>query len=140
MINLYMLCNQTVTIYNAVKQNGLVQYRKTVIENGVYMGRGRSWSSDKTGTSARSPFLLVIPQGAGGKTYIPPTEYANTGTPGSFTLKDGDKVMPGVGPDVNTPQEWNNLSPVNCDGVVTVKNANPVRGLTGEIVHVEAGA
>ena len=129
----YGLCNQTVTVYNARSE----QYHKTVIR-GAHFDFNRVWRETKTGNVAETKFLLVIPQGADGKTYVLPLSFAALeDKKNKFTLADGDKVILGEGPDITTKEQWSAFIPSKVDGLVQIKNADP-KFLRGEIVHVEA--
>lgn len=138
---LYALCNQTVTVYNVVNQQGQPPfYRRTVIKNGARMDFNRQWQQSKTGATGGTSFLLVIPQGADGKTFVQPAEYAQLIAPGAmYTLNKNDKVMLGEGPEINDPKTWGEFIPAKVDGLGIIMEVDPKAGLGGKIVHVEAG-
>lgn len=129
------LCNQTVTVYNVFANGGVKEYRRTVI-NGAFMDFKRQWQESKTGSTAGSNCLLVIPQGADGKTFVMPVAYS--GAENTYTLKKDDKVLLGAGPEITNATEWSKFIPSLVDFLVSVKSVDP-KFFNGEIVHVEAG-
>lgn len=137
---MYLFCNQTVTLYNAWKDNGKTRYHKTVFDKSARLESKRNYQESKTGVTASTPSLLIIPQGASGKTYVDPVMFdAAANKTGLFTLRNSDKVMPGVGPDVSSADEWGDMLPSKVPGLVIIASVDPVRGLADQIVHVEAG-
>ncbi len=108
----YSLCNQTVTVYSL--QNGAV--RRQVIENAWY----QFWESEKldhTGKQRETGCLLVIPGGA--------------------ELRPGDRIYPGVGPQI-TQKEWTGFLPVHIPGLAQVAYVKPCYW-QGQLCHIEAG-
>lgn len=99
------LCNDTITVYNAKLDTvtGFDMYNRTVII-------GASWfcdiaaNVDGSGLKAANKFIIRIPVDAdfGGKTYLPPLEYAQTDTPNKyFTLREGDLIVRGLASEEN---------------------------------------
>lgn len=134
----YRFCSQTVTVYNAYGPPSARQYKRTVIVRGAFLDHNRQWKENRRGVSAASPFLLVIPQGAGGQTYVPHQTF--TGAEGSYTLAKGDKVLEGEGPEIATAAEWAALIPASVAGLVVIGSVDAKRGPGGKIVHIEGGS
>lgn len=133
-------CRQTVTLYNVYRGAGGIVYHKTVFEGSAYLEAKRVWQESKTGVKADNQHLFVVPQGASKKTYVDPVEFdALADKKGYFTLRKGDKVMPGTGPDVSDSAAWGTLITSKVPGVVEIATADVRRNLAGKIVHVEAG-
>ncbi len=129
-------CRQTVTLYN--KTPGANGFYKTVFDSCAYLESKKVSQEARTGVTAANPALLVIPQGAGDRVYADPAAFdALADKMGFFTLRNGDKAMPGVGTDVASSAEWAELSKV--PGVVTIAAVDVKRDLAGEIVHIEGG-
>ncbi len=93
------LCDETVTIISSQVDDatGYDVYNATVIH-------GASWhceiasTVDSSGLKAADKFNIRIPTDAdfGGKTYIPPNEYASADPDGYFTLRNGDTIIRGA--------------------------------------------
>lgn len=133
-------CRQTITLYNVNKTGGVTAYHKTVFERSAYLESKRVYQEGKTGVTATSPALLVIPQGASGHFYVAPAVFdVLPDKTGFFTLRNGDKAMPGIGLDIVSASEWVGLIPAKIPDVVTIAAVDPKRNLSGEIVHVEGG-
>ena len=129
-------CRQPVTLYN--KAPGANLFTKTVFSASAFLESKKVSQEIRTGIAAVNPSLLVIPQGAGGYTYADPAAFdALADKTGFFTLRNGDKVIPGIGPDVVTPVEWAELSKIS--GAVTIAAVDVKRDLAGGIVHIEGG-
>jgi hypothetical protein len=58
---------------------------------------------------------------------------------GYFTLRNGDKAFPGVGPDIVSADDWGRFISSVVPGVVTISAVDVKRNLTGTIVHLEGG-
>lgn len=102
------LSNETITIFNAKLDtvNDLDVYTPTVIH-------GASWfceiasNVDSSGLKAADKFTIRIPADAnfGGKSYVDPVTYANTGDPAKqFTLKNGDIIVKGDASGATDPR------------------------------------
>ena len=92
------LCNETITVFNAVRYPGQ--------EDDSYIGTviaGVSWYSDVastvdgTGLKAADKVTIRIPFNAdfGGKSYVDPVTYKTSDPETSFTLKNGDVIVKG---------------------------------------------
>lgn len=110
----YRLCNQTVTVYHA--EDG--KYTRTVYDR-AFLDFRKTQTVDKTGSKEANSFLLVIPGSA----------------QAVFT---GDRVMLGVGPEIETREEWAAFIPSKVNGLVVVSYVDP-KYWDGKIVHTEAG-
>ncbi|MCL2085048.1 MAG: hypothetical protein FWH06_07315 [Oscillospiraceae bacterium] len=127
---IYPLCSQTVAIYNA--GGGENAWRETVIKGGAFLEESRGETENGLGRAARRGFLLVIPQGADGKTFIPPHEFdPDTARAGEYTLRAGDRVLRGLGGEPEPP-------PPHRADVNTVSMTRVMRGPDGRVTHVEA--
>lgn len=114
----YHMCNQTVTTYRKVEENGKTIFLKKVHEN-AFLDFKKTVSVDKLGATEATSFLLVIP---GSNQAVFP----------------GDKVFLGSGPDIPSGDYWaKEFIPSKVDGLVVVKYADP-KYWNGEIVHTEA--
>lgn len=134
----YSKCNQTVTVYHVDKTGGAIMYRKTIIA-GAFLDFRKNANVEKTGATESNAYLLVIPQGVGGKAFVLPQAYAALDDKtDKYTLEAGDKVLLGEGADIATSTDWAALLPSNTDGLVMVKYVDP-KYWRGEICHVEAG-
>ena len=133
-------CRQTVTLYNAYKEGGAQKYHKTVFTASAFLEHKRVWQEARTGVTASNPALLVIPQGASECQYVEPGAFdALTDKTRAWTLRNGDKALHGIGPDISTAQEWAELIPAKNADVMFVQAAEAKRDLSGVIVHVEGG-
>ncbi len=106
----YSLCNQTVTLYRL--RNGTVQRR---VVDGVHY---RYWTQEKldaAGKSRETGCLLIIP--------------------GKADIQPGDRVYPGVGPQI-TAQTWAGFLPVQIPGLAQIRYVAP-QWWQGEICHTE---
>lgn len=134
--------DDTVTVYNACEDGGLTKCQRTVI-HGVSWSDTKNRNVNRTGEASTQSLLLIVPQGADGKTYIDPltfTRAANT-----YTFKGGDKVVLGecayvVAGETATAlsASWNYLSNKNFDHLVIIKNID-VKRFGGVVHHVEVG-
>ncbi len=132
------VCKQTVTLYN--KAPGANVFYKTVFTASAYLESKKVSQEARTGITASNSVLLVIPLGASGYTFVDPIIFdALEDKTGYFTLRNGDKAVPGVGADMITVTEWAHLIPGKVPGVVVIKDVDVKRNLTGEIVHIEGG-
>lgn len=130
----YTHCNQTVTLYH---QEGET-YRRTVIA-GAYLDFKKNSNIDKVGSHEVNSFLLVLPQGAGGQSYLPPVQYAAAEDKGGcYTVAANDKVLLGVGEEITTPEQWRAFIPSRVDGLVVAQYID-AKYRQGEICHLEVG-
>ncbi|MEG0854573.1 MAG: hypothetical protein RSF82_11905 [Angelakisella sp.] len=130
----YAHCNQIVTIYHLEG----VQYHRTVI-HGAYLDFRKNSNVDKLGSKESNSFLLVVPQGADGKTYLAPTEYALRAVKdGCYTLVPNDKILLGEGREVATAAEWREFTPSRVDGL-TVAQYIDLKYWQGKLCHLEVG-
>lgn len=115
-----LLCNQTVTVYRKVEENGAIRFEKTIFKKQAFLDFKKTVSVGKNGASESNSFLLVIP----GKVQ---------------TVFPGDKVLLGCGPDIPSRDYWaKEFIPAKVNGLVVVEYADP-KYWDGEIVHTEAG-
>ncbi len=129
----YSLCNQTVTVYNRYTAATGNTVKKVLVPRAFFDFKG-NYNRDKQGLNVSNSFLLVIPE-------LP----ANPGfafddspdSPGTYTLKQGTKVMLGDGPDI-TDEQWREYIPAKYRNLVIVKTVDP-KYYNGVITHVEAG-
>ena len=128
---IYFLCNQTITVYSAK------DYHETVI-HGAFMDFNRQWKENDTGMTGQSQCLVVIPQGADGKTFVP--EHSFSSLLDTYTISKNDKILLGEGTAITTKEEWSAFIPSKVDGLVVVQKVNPQRGLDGSLAHVEVSA
>ncbi len=106
----YSLCNQTVTIYHRK------DLRREVRQGVHYEYRRRE--TVKTGqTEKEVGFLLVIP--------------------GKAELEPGDKVAPGIGPELTGAEGWARLTADDPSGLGIIQTVYPWYW-QGEICHMEA--
>ncbi len=111
----YTLCRQTVTLYHRAEDG---TYRVTVRRDACFAGK-KTETTEKTGTREQSTFLLVLPGP-------------------EVPVAVGDKVIPGVGPECGTREDWAELIPAKVPGLVVVSWVSP-QYWHGNIVHTEAG-
>lgn len=117
----YRHCDQTVTVYHADAADRRVT--RTVL-HGAHLDPHRVQTVDKTGSTAGTGFLLVIPERA-----------AAFGS--GYTLAAQDKVLRGEGPTVSY-EEWGKFIPALVEGVCVVKYVDE-KYWGGARCHVEAG-
>lgn len=116
------LYGDTVTLYHPDPTNKTVQ--RTVL-HGVCRQQGQRALPNATGTRQGAALLLVIPAAAG--------VYG-----ADYTLRPGDRVYPGAGPDVPW-DAWGGFVPGADSQVAVVQYVLPLT-LGGKPHHVEAGA
>lgn len=109
----YRLCSQTVTVYHKDGE----QITRTVYDR-AFLDFRKTQTTDKTGSKEANSFLLVIPG---------PVQ----------PVFAGDKVMHGVGPEINS-SGWAAFIPAKVQGLVVVKYVDP-KYWNGKLVHTEAG-
>ncbi len=108
----YSLCSQTVTVY---RLSGGQVHRK-VFTDAFY----QHWMGEKHGTAGRvqeTGCLVIIP--------------------GCADLQPGDRVCPGVGPEV-TASQWTGFLPVHVSGLSQIAYVKPCF-FEGVLCHTEAG-
>lgn len=110
----YEKCNQTVTVYHKDGE----QYARTVFEN-AFLDHKVVQSVDKTGSSTANTFLLVIPCA-------------------EQVVFQGDKVLLGVGDEINTREEWAAFIPAKVSGLSVVRYVD-CKYWQGKMCHLEAG-
>ena len=111
----YGKCCPTVTVY---RQEGTGQYSRQVCRQAFFEFRRRKELS-KTGSVGESSFLLVLPGD-------------------SVSVRLGDKVLLGEGPEVNSREDWAAFIPAKVPGLVVVEYVEP-RYWQGKLCHIEAG-
>ena len=118
-VNYDQLCNQTVTVYRKLDTDGKTSFLRKVYEK-AFLDYKKTVSVDKLGASEATSFLLVIP----GK---------------EQAVYPGDKVLPGIGPEITSVDQWaKEFIPAKVNGLVVVKFVDP-KHWNGELVHTEAG-
>ena len=119
--------NETITVYNAVfdENSDCDIYRKAIIS-------GCSWHSqhitghDGTSFHRENVMKIRIPETArSSKAYVTPTEFTGAGC--QYTLRSGDIIVKGVGPDISRPDELAGKSADLC--TITVVHDNRRIGL-----------
>lgn len=131
-------CKHTVTLYNKIPQKN--EFYKTVFHASAYLESKKVFQESRTGVTASNSALLVIPQGADGKVYVDPVAYdALTDKAGYWTVRNGDKAYPGIGPDIASAEDWSMLTSSRCPGVVSIAAVDVKKTIPGVITHVEAG-
>lgn len=118
----YSKCNQTVTIYHRTQENGTESFTRTVIERAFFDFK-KVVNVEKNGQQEANGFLLVIPYMA---------------TTGEQPVYAGDKVLLGIGPVINTREEWAAFIPAKVPNMAVVKYVDP-KYWRGVIAHWEAG-
>lgn len=136
-MDLYFLCNQTITLYHICKIEKIVC--RTVIENGAYFENRCNYKLEKLGLGASTSPLVVIPLSKTSKTYMPPNEFKAEFQENNFTISAGDIIIPGICPDVSDSKDIITLTPLNYPEMITVSSISPVRGFDGVIGHIEVG-
>ena len=113
-IDYHRLCNQTVTIYH---KDGDKYTQK--IHTHAFLDFRKNQTVDKTGSRESNSFLLVLPGG----------------TQEVFV---GDKVMLGIGPLINSREDWSTHVPSKVPWLVVIDYVDP-KYWNGQLVHTEAG-
>ncbi len=113
-LNYQFLCTQTVTVYHAEKD-----FFTRTIYNNAFLDYRKNQNIDKTGSTESNSFLLIIP----GK---------------DVKIQVGDKVLSGIGNEIQTSQEWAKFIPALVQGLVVVKYVDP-KYYRGQLCHWEAG-
>lgn len=130
----YTHCNQTVTLYH---QEGDTYHRRVI--QGAHLDFKKTSNIDKVGSHEVNSFLLVLPQGAGGQSYLPPAQYAAMEDKGTvYTVVANDKILLGVGDEITTAEQWRTFIPSRVDGLVVAQYID-VKYWQGEICHLEVG-
>ena len=117
----YPLCRQTVTLYHLEEQAEKVS--RTVLQ-GVFFDLRRRRTTTEAGRQEAEAFLLIVPQAA-----------ARWGE--AYTLAPGDRVLAGVGPEVDW-DGWETFVPETTPGLCCVQYVHP-KYLAGTPCHLEAG-
>ena len=112
----YRLCVQTVTLYHRGDGDEIT---RRVVEQGAFLDFKKVQDVSKTGSREANSFLLVIPCG-------------------EIFVFPGDKVLPGVGPELQGREAWAGFIPSRVPGLAVVKYVDP-KYWRGRLVHVEAG-
>lgn len=111
----YSLCNQTVTVYHRAADGAI---SRMVIKN-AFLDFRKVQGVGKTGSTEANGSLLVIP--------CP-----------EIPVSAGDKVLPGVGPEIASREAWAGFIPAKVPGLAVIKWVDP-KYFQGRMVHVEAG-
>lgn len=117
----YSNCNQTITVYHEAAPG---VYRCYVI-HGAFLDFCKNRNIEKTGSRESNAFLLIIPEC-----------HAQLGF--DYDLKNGDKVLLGIGQAITSSREWSSLIPAKIPGLVVVKYIDP-KYWQAKLCHVEAG-
>lgn len=110
----YSLCRDTVTLYRR-QEHGVF---RQVLEHAFLSWEERT-VTDTLGTRKGTDFLLILP----GK---------------EQTVLPGDRVFPGIGPELETG-DWESFLPCAVPGLGQVDYVRRYR-LDGQICHTEAGS
>lgn len=112
----YRLCRQTVTLYHWAEGEAIT---RRVVERGAFLDFKKVQDVSKTGSREVNSFLLVIPCG---EVFVAP----------------GDKVLEGVGPELQGREAWAGFIPSRVPGLAVIRYVDP-KYWRGCLVHVEAG-
>lgn len=123
------LCEQTVTVYHMVYNPFSCQ--RSVL-TGVYFSVRQQRTVDKTGAKPQTGCRLIVPQASGLR--VAPNAPVHSGC---YVLESGDKVMPGVGPVIQSREDVSVLLPA-LGPAVTLAWVEQ-KYLHGQPCHVEAG-
>lgn len=110
----YSLCNQIVTVYHKDGDS----YARAVYDR-AFLDFRKTQTTDKTGSKEANSFLLIIP---GDVQPVFPK----------------DKVLLGIGPEIDTAEKWRAFVPAEVPGLVVVDYVDP-KYWNGKLVHTEAG-
>ena len=131
-------CQQMSTLYNVydkpdkTKGYHMTQLPRTRIEG------ARSYPISATGMMAQSSGLCVIPLDQGGPVFVYPHIFKDlSDKTGYWTVQKKDKVMPGVGPEVNTSMGWNAISANNYPDCFMIQKIEYHKSLSDNFVHIE---
>lgn len=136
----YSLCDQTVTIYHQLGAGENFACTRTVFR-GAMVDQKKVRAVDKTGSKEGYSFLAVFPSGRGRPEWVAPAAYAelpDCRRAGAFTLAPGDKILPGMGPEIIDRKAWSAFVPAATPGLVVVSDVD-VKLWEGSVCHVEAG-
>lgn len=101
-----MLTNADVTVYNSFPdpESRMRVWHRTMIK-GVWFHVDNKVSLTDGGLASADAYKVRIPVHAdfGGSQYVPPDEYA--GADGTWTLKNDDYIVKGIGPDIEKPAD-----------------------------------
>lgn len=113
----YSLCCQTVTVYRREADGS---YSRRVLENRAMLDYRQVRNTSRRGSKTAHGFLLVIPCS-------------------EPCLAVGDKVLPGVGPEISTREEWEAFIPARVEGLVVIGRVDP-KFWMGRLIHMEGSA
>lgn len=133
----YKLCNQTITLYNIMSVDRDKHYHRTVIK-GVFFDNSKNYNINKTGLTSGNSLICIIPQGAGGKKYIPPIAYSELSEiTNQYTLNPQDRIVLGECSKefLLNDTTWASF---RADNMVVIKNIDE-KYYHGELVHLEVG-
>lgn len=136
-MDIYSLCNQTVTLYH--KQINGKAVCRTVIENSAYFEIRRNHKLEKLGLGASTSALIILPVYKIQKHYVPSNEFSAENQDTTFTICAGDIIVRGIGIEIQDSKDLFQVLPANYPESVTVSSISCVRGLNGEIMHIEVG-
>lgn len=135
----YRLCDQTVTVYHGIfGADGSFCCERRVLQ-GVHFDYTRDRAVDVSGSSPETGFLLVAPCRSPLPAWCEPLAFDRLeNRTGRYTLAPGDKILPGVGPEISTRAQWAALTNRTADGLAVVKYVD-AKWWQGHLCHVEAG-
>lgn len=108
----YSLCNQTVTLYRC--RGGKIDRQ---VRNDAFYVWQVGTVADELGTRQETLCTLILP--------------------GDPSLRPGDRVYDGIGPEI-TESQWPHFLPVSIPGLGEINYVRPCRW-QGRICHTEAG-
>nr|WP_304058350.1 DUF6751 family protein [Enterocloster clostridioformis] len=101
-----MLTNADITIYNSflAPESRMRVWHRTMIK-GVWFHVDNKVSLTDGGLASADAYKVRIPVHAdfGGSQYVPPDEYVGAGD--TWTLKNDDYIVKGIGPDIEKPAD-----------------------------------
>lgn len=135
---MYRLCRHTVTVYHALYQkDGSFECHRWVIK-GVYFELEQSRDTQTSGTRLQNKGLVIFPQQDPLPRWIPGGEFETMTEKkeNRYTLQPGDKILLGEHPEVESRQQWTEITPEKVENLLVVK-AISVKYFMGEICHIE---
>ena len=127
-------CVQQVTLYH-MDYHPVFRCRRTVIDRAFF--DTRMIGEDTVGQSGlHRRCLLVIPCGGASRQWV----YPGMAVPKDenwFTLEPGDWVMEGIGPEIESFEQWQSMTVENIPQMAVIQQVS-AKHWRGKIGHVEA--
>jgi len=124
-----------VTIYH--KENSDTYHR--VVIHHASLSFCKNSSLNKGHSTENIGFLLIVPQGADGFTFLLPHAYSKlVDKKGYYTISKQDKILLGEGGEIDSAKDWGGLIPSNYDGLVVAQNID-IKYWQGKLCHIEVG-